>query len=147
MEGKKQKIKKVVKLSDYSIDTLLGSGSFGKVKLARRKKDSSIFCVKIMKKSEIIESKQTDHIINECEIISQINHPMIVRLVLFRLASKESAKIQSTFKSSWNMLEEDNSSLISEKKEILILLKLGIRSVIQILCLSNHFSFRILAST
>ena len=54
MEGKKEKIKKVLKLADFSIETLLGSGSFGKVKLARRKKDSVILCVKTMKKSEII---------------------------------------------------------------------------------------------
>ena len=78
MEGKREKIKKVLKLTDFNIETLLGSGSFGKVKLARRKKDSVVMCVKTMKKAEIIESKQTDHIINECEIISQINHPMIV---------------------------------------------------------------------
>lgn len=66
MEGKKEKIKSVLNLSDFSIETLLGSGSFGKVKLARRKKDSAILCVKTMKKAEIIQSKQTDHIINEC---------------------------------------------------------------------------------
>ena len=54
MEGKREKIKKVLKLSDFNIETLLGSGSFGKVKLARRKKDSAILCVKTMKKSEII---------------------------------------------------------------------------------------------
>ena len=64
MEGKKEKIKKVVKISDYKIETLLGSGSFGKVKLARRKRDNGILCVKTMKKTDIIESKQTDHIIN-----------------------------------------------------------------------------------
>lgn len=64
MEEKRQKIKKILKLSDFNIDTLLGSGSFGKVKLAYRKKDSAVLCVKTMKKAEIIESKQTDHIIN-----------------------------------------------------------------------------------
>jgi hypothetical protein len=34
-----------------------------------------------MKKADIIESKQTDHILNECDIISRINHPMIVLLL------------------------------------------------------------------
>lgn len=67
-----------MKYSDFSIETVLGTGSFGKVKLARRKKDGVVLCVKTMKKSEIIQAKQTDHIINECQIISQINHPMIV---------------------------------------------------------------------
>jgi len=30
---------------------MLGSGSYGKVKLARRKKDGAILCVKTMKKA------------------------------------------------------------------------------------------------
>ena len=81
MEEGKEKTKKCVKLSDYTVDTLLGSGSFGKVKLARRKRDGGVLCVKTMKKAEIIEAKQTDHIINECEIISQLSHPNIVQLV------------------------------------------------------------------
>ena len=39
-------------------------GSFGKVKLVKNKKDSKYACVKIMKKNEIIQAKQADHIIN-----------------------------------------------------------------------------------
>ena len=31
-----------------------------------------------MKKAEIIEAKQTDHIINECRILNEVNHPFIV---------------------------------------------------------------------
>ena len=31
-----------------------------------------------MKKSEIMEAKQTDHIINECQVLNEINHPFIV---------------------------------------------------------------------
>lgn len=31
-----------------------------------------------MKKAEIIEAKQSDHIINECKILSEVNHPFIV---------------------------------------------------------------------
>lgn len=57
-------MKKNLKLSDFSLEITLGSGSFGKVKLARRKKDGAIMCVKTMKKAEIIEAKQVDHIIN-----------------------------------------------------------------------------------
>lgn len=80
IEGEPKRKLKKLELSDFSLETTLGSGSYGKVKLARRKKDGAVLCVKSMKKAEIIESKQTDHIINECNIISQINHPMIVTL-------------------------------------------------------------------
>ena len=31
-----------------------------------------------MKKSDIIEAKQTDHILNECRILNEISHPFIV---------------------------------------------------------------------
>jgi len=51
MEGDNKKGKKILKLNDFSLETMLGSGSFGKVKLARRKKDGAIMCVKTMKKS------------------------------------------------------------------------------------------------
>lgn len=64
MEGDHKRNKKILKLNDFSVEVILGSGSFGKVKLARRKKDGAIMCVKTMVKSQIIESKQTDHIIN-----------------------------------------------------------------------------------
>jgi serine/threonine protein kinase len=34
--------------------------------------------LKIMKKMEIIKSKQTDHIMNEIKILAMINHPFII---------------------------------------------------------------------
>lgn len=102
MEGKKQKIKKVLKMSNYSLGPLLGTGSFGKVKLVYRKKDNAVFCVKTMKKNDIIESKQTDHIINECEIISQIAHPMFVSHCSHRSGSKASVRTASSCTSSWS---------------------------------------------
>jgi serine/threonine protein kinase len=54
-------------------------GTFGKLKLARRKKDGKVFCVKIMMKSKIIQAKQVDHITNEVEILKYLNHTMIVK--------------------------------------------------------------------
>lgn len=36
--------------------------------------------MKIMKKIEIIRSKQTDHIMNEISILNSINHPFIISL-------------------------------------------------------------------
>ena len=55
MEGKREKGKNPpLRMADYEISSLLGSGSFGKVKLARRKKDNTVLCVKTMKKAAII---------------------------------------------------------------------------------------------
>lgn len=135
----------MLKMSDYRIETLLGSGSFGKVKLARRRKDSTILCVKTMKKAQIMEAKQTDHIINECEIISQIKHPMIVQIISLRWVSKESAKTKSICISSWNMCQEANFSAIFAKKVALTLLRLGKFALTQILCIANCPSIRVSA--
>lgn len=67
-----------VKLENYEILGILGAGSYGKVKLARNKKNNEYYALKILQKSEIIRTKQTDHIISENSILSRINHPFMV---------------------------------------------------------------------
>ena len=67
-----------IKLSDYEMDRTLGSGSFGKVKLAKNKKDGNYVAIKILKKSELIKLKQVDHILNEIKILTMIDHPFLV---------------------------------------------------------------------
>ena len=56
---------KKIKLSDYEMDRTLGSGSFGRVKLAKNKKDGNYVAIKILK--------------NEIKILSMIDHPFLVR--------------------------------------------------------------------
>jgi serine/threonine protein kinase len=53
-------------------------GSFGRVRIAKNKKTKQYVALKIMKKMEIIKSKQTDHIMNEIKILAMINHPFII---------------------------------------------------------------------
>ncbi|EGR33373.1 protein kinase domain protein [Ichthyophthirius multifiliis] len=69
-----------MKLSDYEIYQTLGTESFGRVKLAKRKNSNQFFAVKQLKKAEIIKLKQVDHIINENTNLSNINHPFIVKM-------------------------------------------------------------------
>jgi serine/threonine protein kinase len=56
----------------------LGTGSFGRVKIAKNKKTGEYIAMKIMKKIEILKSKQADHIANEIKILSMINHPFVI---------------------------------------------------------------------
>lgn len=77
-----QKAKKM-KLSDYEIHHTLGTGSFGRVKLARNKITNKWVALKILKKAEIIRLKQVDHVINENTLLSNIDHPFIVSFALF----------------------------------------------------------------
>ncbi len=78
--SKKDKEGKVrsIKLSDYDMGETLGTGSFGRVKIAKNKKTGEFVAMKIMKKMEILKSKQADHISNEIKILSMIEHPFVI---------------------------------------------------------------------
>lgn len=73
-------VPKKVKFDDYEILNTLGTGSFGRVKLARHKLTNKYFALKMLKKSDIVKSKQVDHVMNENQILSMINHPFIVNM-------------------------------------------------------------------
>lgn len=70
-------IKKLI-LNDYEQGATLGTGSFGRVKIAKNKKTAVFVALKCMKKMEIIKAKQTDHIMNEIKILGSISHPFII---------------------------------------------------------------------
>jgi serine/threonine protein kinase len=54
-------------------------GSFGRVRIAKDKKKGDYIALKIMKKYELIKSKQADHIMNEIKILAMIEHPFIIK--------------------------------------------------------------------
>eukprot|EP01117_Protostelium_nocturnum_P017199 TRINITY_DN6967_c0_g1_i1.p1 TRINITY_DN6967_c0_g1~~TRINITY_DN6967_c0_g1_i1.p1 ORF type:complete len:561 (+),score=148.04 TRINITY_DN6967_c0_g1_i1:116-1798(+) len=68
------------KLDDFEFMEILGTGTFGKVRLCRHKVTKKHFCMKILNKARIFRLKQTEHIYNERNVLKQINHPFIVRL-------------------------------------------------------------------
>ena len=53
-------------------------GSFGRVRLAKNKKTGEFYAMKILKKHEIIKTKQVDHVISENSILVEIDHPFLV---------------------------------------------------------------------
>ena len=57
----------------------LGTGSFGRVKITKNKKTGEYIAMKIMKKSEILKSKQADHISNGIKILSMMEHSFIIK--------------------------------------------------------------------
>jgi len=67
------------KLADYELKDILGTGSFGKVRLVRHKKTSSIFALKQLAKSLILRTKQLEHIMAEKNILAQLQFPFIVQ--------------------------------------------------------------------
>jgi serine/threonine protein kinase len=65
-------------LKNYELGDTLGTGAFGRVRIAKNKKSGEYFAMKIMKKIDILKSKQADHIANEIKILAMINHPFVI---------------------------------------------------------------------
>jgi len=58
----------------------LGVGGFGRVELVTHNQSGRTFALKKMKKSQIRDTKQQQHILNEKKIMQQCNNPFIVEL-------------------------------------------------------------------
>jgi len=65
---------------EFEIMDTLGTGTFGRVRLVKYKKDAKWMAMKILKKAEIIRLKQVEHIKAEKTILGSINHPFIVNM-------------------------------------------------------------------
>lgn len=68
------------KLEDFEFRQTLGTGSFGRVHLCRFKKTGEFFALKVLKKSEVVRSKQVEHTINEKNILAVIDFPFLVKM-------------------------------------------------------------------
>jgi len=68
------------KLSDFDVGRPLGKGKFGNVYLARTKKYHIPVALKILFKSQIVNSNVEHQIIREIEIQTHLRHPNILRM-------------------------------------------------------------------
>ncbi len=66
------------KKSSNEIFILLGT--FGRVQVVYHQDTNSYYALKSMSIKRIVESKQVEHVRNEKNILSHINHPFLVRL-------------------------------------------------------------------
>jgi len=70
-----------IQLKDIKVLTTLGMGGFGRVDLVTIGEDKSkSYALKVMKKCQIVETRQEQHIINEKRIMLESNSPFIVKL-------------------------------------------------------------------
>ncbi|GFU37826.1 hypothetical protein NPIL_457391 [Nephila pilipes] len=70
-----------IRLSDLRIVTTLGVGGFGRVELVQLNSDTSkSFALKVMKKAQIVETRQQQHILSEKIIMEESNCDFIVKL-------------------------------------------------------------------
>ena len=67
-----------VSLDDFQLGVTLGTGSFGRVRLATRTADGTVWAMKMLEKAEVIRLQQVEHMISEKTILMEIDHPFIV---------------------------------------------------------------------
>lgn len=70
-----------MQLTDLRIIVTLGVGGFGRVELVQIKDDTTrSYALKQMKKAQIVETRQQQHIMSEKEIMVEANSDFIVKL-------------------------------------------------------------------
>ncbi|XP_015785761.1 cGMP-dependent protein kinase 1 isoform X1 [Tetranychus urticae] len=70
-----------INLCDLRVVSTLGVGGFGRVELVTLVNDSDrSFALKVMKKAQIVETRQQQHILSEKTIMMEANCPFIVKL-------------------------------------------------------------------
>lgn len=69
-----------IELKDLSIVTTLGVGGFGRVELVQHKSKNLIFALKYLKKFDMVEQNQQEHVYNERNIQLECRSKFIVRL-------------------------------------------------------------------
>jgi serine/threonine protein kinase len=69
-----------MRIEDLEIKNTLGTGSFGRVHLAKYKPTGTYCALKVLKKSEVINLRQVEHTLNEKHILEKLDCPFLVKL-------------------------------------------------------------------
>lgn len=71
---------RMYRLEELDTVATVGTGTFGRVFLVRDKQSRAFFALKQMKIPDVIRLKQETHVHNEKEVLSEVNHPFLIRL-------------------------------------------------------------------
>ncbi|KAF9428763.1 camp-dependent protein kinase catalytic subunit [Podila epigama] len=66
-------------LSDFTMNRTIGTGSCGRVHLVQSVYNSRFYALKVLKKKQIVQSNQVEHVNEEKRILEQIRHPFLVK--------------------------------------------------------------------
>lgn len=69
-----------MEISDYWIGRLLGEGAFARVYHVKQKDNNQEYALKVMEKQFILKHKKTKEVQMERKVLSEVNHPNIVKL-------------------------------------------------------------------
>lgn len=67
-------------MADFMIHRTLGTGSFGRVHLARSKHNMRYYAIKVLAKEKVYRMKQVEHTNSERAMLARVQHPFIVNL-------------------------------------------------------------------
>ena len=82
--GKQPSIKKVkpkISIDDYDIGKVVGQGAFGRVMLANEKATGAQVAIKEVNQESISKQGKTRHIFREKNLLNEMNHPFIIKLL------------------------------------------------------------------
>ncbi|DBB07731.1 TPA: hypothetical protein ACH3X3_009153 [Trebouxia sp. C0006] len=68
-------------LKDFKLDRILGTGSFGRVSLARHIATGRICAIKALSKANVVKNQQTEHLRAERDVLTLMNFPFVVQLL------------------------------------------------------------------
>uniref|UniRef100_A0A8C1IUF1 Serine/threonine-protein kinase Sgk1 n=1 Tax=Cyprinus carpio TaxID=7962 RepID=A0A8C1IUF1_CYPCA len=72
---------KYAKPTDFDFLKVIGKGSFGKVLLAKRKRDGKYYAIKVLQKKVILNRREQKHIMAERNVLlKNVKHPFLVGL-------------------------------------------------------------------
>jgi len=72
--------RKKYKITDFDCIKTIGRGAFGEVRVVRKKDDSKVFALKMMRKKEMIAKKQVTHIRAERNLLAAADNTWLVKL-------------------------------------------------------------------
>lgn len=67
-------------LRDFQVLRSLGTGSFGRVHLARSVHNGRFYAMKVLKKERVVKMKQVEHTNDERRMLAVVEHPFIIRM-------------------------------------------------------------------
>lgn len=81
--GKNSSSRRMWQLDDFELGPCIGSGTFGRVLLARERRSGTVIVLKAMKKRRIERLRVQRHVAHEIEIQAHLRHPNILSLFGF----------------------------------------------------------------
>lgn len=72
--------RQTLRLTDFDLLSVIGRGAFGEVRVVRKKDTKEIFAMKKLKKSDMVQMGQVNHVKAERNLMAEATCPWVVQL-------------------------------------------------------------------